>query len=106
MTLHVAFVHAFVNPTLFLVLHKGLRKATVDLLCCNFRSSPATPSSGGGGRPRSTRQQQQAAGASDDLLHDEQQPYPLAAPLPPLNNGGTARTGMLEIDSLHPRAYM
>ena len=25
-TLHVAFVHAFVNPTLFLVLHKGLRK--------------------------------------------------------------------------------
>ena len=38
-TLHVAFVHAFVNPTLFLVLHKGLRKATIDLLCCNFRSS-------------------------------------------------------------------
>ena len=37
-TLHVAFVHAFVNPTLFLVLHKGLRKATFDLLCCNFRS--------------------------------------------------------------------
>jgi hypothetical protein len=36
-TLHVAFVHAFVNPTLFLVLHKGLRKATIDLLCCNFR---------------------------------------------------------------------
>ena len=36
-TLHVAFVHAFVNPTLFLVLHKGLRKATLDLLCCNFR---------------------------------------------------------------------
>jgi hypothetical protein len=35
-TLHVAFVHAFVNPTLFLVLHKGLRKATIDLLCCNF----------------------------------------------------------------------
>lgn len=38
-TLHVAFVHAFVNPTLFLVLHKGLRKASLDLLCCNFRSS-------------------------------------------------------------------
>ena len=43
-TLHVAFVHAFVNPTLFLVLHKGLRKATLDLLCCNFRSS-STPNS-------------------------------------------------------------
>eukprot|EP00093_Oithona_nana_P003625 03625.XXX_87767_82707_1 [CDS] Oithona nana genome sequencing. len=43
-TLHVAFVHAFVNPTLFLVLHKGLRKATLDLLCCNFRSpTPAVP---------------------------------------------------------------
>lgn len=41
-TLHVAFVHAFVNPTLFLVLHKGLRKASLDLLCCNFRSS-STP---------------------------------------------------------------
>lgn len=36
-TLHVAFVHAFVNPTLFLVLHKGLRSATLDLLCCNLR---------------------------------------------------------------------
>ena len=39
-TLHVAFVHAFVNPTLFLVLHKGLRRATIDLLCCNFRGTP------------------------------------------------------------------
>merc|ERR1712150_342273 len=30
--------------TLFLVLHKGLRKATLDLLCCNFRSpTPAVP---------------------------------------------------------------
>uniref|UniRef100_A0A0K2TZ94 G-protein coupled receptors family 1 profile domain-containing protein n=1 Tax=Lepeophtheirus salmonis TaxID=72036 RepID=A0A0K2TZ94_LEPSM len=38
-TLHVAFVHAFVNPTLFLVLHKGLRKATLDLICCNFHDS-------------------------------------------------------------------
>lgn len=33
-TLHVAFVHAFVNPTLILVLHKGLRKATWDSLSC------------------------------------------------------------------------
>ena len=37
-TLHVAFVHAFVNPALFIALHKGLRKAAVDLICCNFRS--------------------------------------------------------------------
>ena len=35
-TLHVAFVHSFVNPLLFIVLHKGCRKATLDLLCCNF----------------------------------------------------------------------
>ncbi len=42
-TLHVAFVHAFVNPTLFLVLHKGLRKATFDILRCKFRSSKPRP---------------------------------------------------------------
>jgi len=35
-SLHVAFVHSFVNPLLFIVLHKGCRKATIDLLCCNF----------------------------------------------------------------------
>ena len=46
-TLHVAFVHAFVNPTLFLVLHKGLRKATLDLLCCNFRSPTPSANSRG-----------------------------------------------------------
>ena len=34
--LHVAFVHSFANPLLFLVLHKGCRRATLDLLCCNF----------------------------------------------------------------------
>ena len=33
----MAFVHAFVNPALFIALHKGLRKAAVDLICCNFR---------------------------------------------------------------------
>ncbi|GAB6029497.1 hypothetical protein CHUAL_005251 [Chamberlinius hualienensis] len=33
-TLHVAFCHAFVNPTLLLVLHKDLRKAASDLFCC------------------------------------------------------------------------
>ena len=62
-SLHVAFVHSFVNPLLFVVLHKGCRcikkqsklfkiiqfprvfwnklmivprRATIDLLCCNF----------------------------------------------------------------------
>ena len=34
----MAFVHSFVNPLLFIVLHKGCRKATLDLLCCNFSS--------------------------------------------------------------------
>ncbi|XP_025832482.1 uncharacterized protein LOC108743025 [Agrilus planipennis] len=31
--LHISYVHAIVNPTLFLVLHKGLRQATIDLCC-------------------------------------------------------------------------
>ncbi|KAK9869490.1 hypothetical protein WA026_003244 [Henosepilachna vigintioctopunctata] len=32
-TLHISYVHAIVNPTLFLVLHRGLRRATLDLCC-------------------------------------------------------------------------
>ncbi|XP_064109418.1 uncharacterized protein LOC135217458 isoform X3 [Macrobrachium nipponense] len=47
-TLHVAYVHAFVNPALFLALHKGLRRAVTDIMCCNC-SSPEDPSSAGGG---------------------------------------------------------
>ncbi len=43
-TLHVAFVHAFVNPALFIVLHKGLRKAAIDLVCCNFRAGDVVSS--------------------------------------------------------------
>jgi len=42
-SLHVAFVHSFVNPLLFIVLHKGCRKATLDLLCCNFSSPQDDP---------------------------------------------------------------
>lgn len=38
--LHVAFVHSFVNPLLFIILHQGCRRATLDLLCCNFSSPP------------------------------------------------------------------
>ncbi|XP_047493574.1 uncharacterized protein LOC125042152 [Penaeus chinensis] len=37
-TLHVAYVHAFVNPALFLALHKGLRKAVTDIMCCHCSS--------------------------------------------------------------------
>lgn len=29
----MAYVHAFVNPTLFLVLHRGLRGAALDVCC-------------------------------------------------------------------------
>ncbi|XP_076270432.1 uncharacterized protein LOC143202662 [Rhynchophorus ferrugineus] len=32
-TLHISYVHAIVNPTLFLVLHRGLRKAALDACC-------------------------------------------------------------------------
>jgi len=39
--LHVAFVHAFVNPLLFLSLHQGLRRAVIDIIFCGcfFTSS-------------------------------------------------------------------
>jgi hypothetical protein len=33
-TLHIAFVHAIVNPLLFLALHAGLRHAIADTVCC------------------------------------------------------------------------
>lgn len=33
-TMHVAFVHAFVNPTLFLVMYKDLRKNGNRSSCC------------------------------------------------------------------------
>jgi len=36
-TLHVAFVHAFVNPSLLMVLHRGIRQAGIDLVCCSWR---------------------------------------------------------------------
>jgi len=37
-TLHVALVHSFVNPCLLVVLHRGIRQAGIDLLCCSWRS--------------------------------------------------------------------
>ena len=33
-SLHICFVHAFVNPLLFLVLHKDLRTRALQMLCC------------------------------------------------------------------------
>nr|XP_042900102.1 uncharacterized protein LOC107443169 [Parasteatoda tepidariorum] len=35
MSLHVAFAHTFVNPTLLLVLHKELRHASASVSCCH-----------------------------------------------------------------------
>ncbi|XP_029678115.1 uncharacterized protein LOC115244546 isoform X1 [Formica exsecta] len=32
-TLHIAYVHAFVNPALFLALHRGLRQGMSDVCC-------------------------------------------------------------------------
>ncbi|KAJ8669609.1 hypothetical protein QAD02_000868 [Eretmocerus hayati] len=32
-TLHIAYVHAFVNPMLFLTLHRGLRQGMTDICC-------------------------------------------------------------------------
>ncbi|XP_042891117.1 uncharacterized protein LOC122265761 isoform X2 [Penaeus japonicus] len=46
-TLHVAYVHAFVNPALFLALHKGLRKAVTDIMCCHCSSDEPSSRSAG-----------------------------------------------------------
>lgn len=48
-TLHVAYVHAFVNPALFLALHKGLRKAVTDIMCCHCSTDDGGGRSGDGG---------------------------------------------------------
>jgi len=41
-TLHIAFVHSFVNPLLFIILHRNTRDATCNLLMCH--SMATTPS--------------------------------------------------------------
>ena len=33
MTLHIAYIHAFVNPVLFLSLHRGLRQGLSEFFC-------------------------------------------------------------------------
>ena len=109
-TLHVAFVHAFVNPTLFLVLHKGLRKATLDLLCCNFRSSSHPSSSSGGAVSSSLRNNHHQPNGNrnhhhnNDLMNNEYVP----PPLPPMNEGmGRGGVlGMIENDGRPQRTYM
>ena len=37
-TLYICFAHAFVNPTVFLALHSGLKEAALRVFCCFFRS--------------------------------------------------------------------
>ena len=99
-TLHVAFVHAFVNPTLFLVLHKGLRKATLDLLCCNFRSSSSSPTPVSS--LRNNHQNGNRNHHSNDIMNNDY------VPPPPLMHEGMGRggVGILEADGRPPRAYM
>jgi len=94
-TLHVAYVHAFVNPTLFLVLHRGLRQAALDLCCgcctqcsvwlLNMTSSNSSSSSTGMAGYRQTAPtmlppppQPPATSIGDISL--------LKPPLPPANN--------------------
>ena len=109
-TLHVAFVHAFVNPTLFLVLHKGLRNATLDLLCCNFRSSSHPNPSPGGAVSSSLRNNHHQANGNrnhhhnNDLMNNEYVP----PPLPPMNEGmgRGGVVGMIENDGRPQRTYM
>jgi len=35
-SLHVSFVHAIINPLLFLLLHKQLRTTFLDMICCHM----------------------------------------------------------------------
>ncbi|XP_023319189.1 uncharacterized protein LOC106653314 [Trichogramma pretiosum] len=69
-TLHIAYVHAFVNPTLFLTLHRGLRQGMTDVCCGCCESfarwilgatAPGSPvmSISGGGLHHQIQQQQQ-----------------------------------------------
>jgi len=38
-SLHICFIHAFVNPLLFLVLKKELRQKAVEMICCQLGKS-------------------------------------------------------------------
>ena len=55
---------------MFQVLHKGLRKATLDLICCNFRT------------PRADNEEEEEEGGEG--AGDEDLPMPP----PPLNGSG------------------
>jgi len=47
-SLHICFVHAFVNPLLFLVLHKDLRGTAMAMICCTvnqYQGTQITPPS-------------------------------------------------------------
>jgi len=35
-TLHVAFVHSFVNPALYMALHRGIRESAVEMFCLSW----------------------------------------------------------------------
>ncbi|GFR07332.1 g_PROTEIN_RECEP_F1_2 domain-containing protein [Trichonephila clavata] len=52
-TLHVAFVHAFVNPTLLLMLHRDLRNVAADFPCCGSSWGSPNECSGVNGVARS-----------------------------------------------------
>ena len=39
--LYICFAHAFVNPTLFLLLHNGLKEAAAQVFCCSKSLMPA-----------------------------------------------------------------
>jgi len=47
-SLHVSFVHAIINPLLFLLLHKDLRHSFIDIICCQFYNSSESYNTGEG----------------------------------------------------------
>ena len=34
-SLYIAYVHAFINPILFLIMHRALRQSVAEILCCS-----------------------------------------------------------------------
>lgn len=102
-TLYVCFAHAFVNPTVFLALHSGLREAACAILACCFGRAgdcadprgPGAYHAGGGGGDRFRHRDARELHHSQAGLVDYDQiisfngapsflsPVPALPPLPP-----------------------
>ena len=99
-TLYICFAHAFINPTVFLLLHSGLREAACSVLACCFGRECRSPSGdsagnyGGSFGQRGRLQRQQQSGLTGLVDYDRiinfngapsfLSPVPAFPPLPPV----------------------